>query len=285
MPNLDSMRLSVRHCRHRTDNPGTRWGPRIIPDYELLLIREGEYVYSESDRTFPLRKGDLLLIEPVIEHVFLAKGPGYGVHCSAHFDLLDPEGSICFLGRLDSRSRRQPVSAPEHIAHVFELAAKSFAGKGRFRTETVNSAIRAIWLSLAENWFNEDGVRVSKRLEEMLIYLRRNLNCHLTRMDLSRQFHCSPEHINYLFKKELGESPSRFINHERVLKAFRLMNRDGLNVQEAALRSGFPNQYYFSRVFKSFFGYPPSRVKLYRKNEIDRIYDKHHDQVRPSTDS
>jgi len=143
MPNLDSMRLSVRHCRHRTDNPGTRWGPRIIPDYELLLIREGEYVYSESDRTFPLRKGDLLLIEPAIEHVFLAKGPGYGVHCSAHFDLLDPEGSICFLGRLDSRSRRQPVSAPEHIAHVFELAAKSFAGKGRFRTETVNSAIRA----------------------------------------------------------------------------------------------------------------------------------------------
>jgi AraC-like DNA-binding protein len=85
--------------------------------------------------------------------------------------------------------------------------------------------------------------------------------------------------------KEQTLCPSQFINHERVLKAFRLMNRDGLNVQEAALRSGFSNPYYFSRVFKSFFGYPPSRVKLYRQNEIDRIFDKHHDPAQPPSDS
>jgi AraC-like DNA-binding protein len=275
MLTLDTIRLAVRHCRCREDAPATVWGPRTIPDYELLLIRQGTYCYSDSAGDTFLKKGDMLLIEPAIEHTFRKEEPQAGSHYSAHFDLIDPDGAVCFLNQTDSPERRLATSVPANIHHGFEMAANRFASQGKFRSESVNSAIRLIWLLFAENWFTPPGVDVPERLAQMMDYLRRNLAHHVTRLDLAREFHCSPEHVNYLFKKELGETPSRFINRERVLQAFKLMGTDGLNVQEAALQTGFSNQYYFSRVFRNFFGYPPSHVKMYRSDEIDSIYAKH----------
>lgn len=274
MHDLNSIRLNVRHCRSREDEPGTSWGPRSIADYELLLVCKGEYTYSDANGERKLKKGDLLQIEPGIEHSFAKDNNEHGRHYSTHFDLIDSDGHICFLRKLNCIPTQNVYSSPVYVRHIFEMASHQFASRGKFHQEAVNSAVRAIWLLLAETWFNAEGPQVSERVERMMDYLRNHIEQSITRVDLAHEFHCTPEHINYLFKKELGESPTRFINRERTLKAFHLMERDGLNVQEAALRTGFSSQYYFSRVFKSFFGYPPSHVKLYRSEEIDRIFKK-----------
>lgn len=275
MTDLNQIHLKVRHCRHRTDAPGTQWGPRTNPDYELLLIEKGLYIYSDADGEIHLKNGDLLLIEPAIEHIFLKEIPDTGSHFCAHFNLIDPDGEFCFLDHLKEVNRRKTLPAPPCIQEVFKLVNEQFMSHGRFSQEIVNSAVRSIWLIFASSWFGSTDTEFSERIQKMMHYLRTHLNQPVTRLDLAREFHCSPEHVNYLFKKELNETPSSFLNRERVFKAFTLMKDEGLNVQEAALRTGFSNQYYFSRVFKQFFDCPPSHVKMYRTGEIDQIFSKH----------
>lgn len=274
MLDLDVIRLKTRHCRHRKDASGTRWGPRTNPDYELLLIETGRYSYSDANGEIHLNKGELLLIEPDVEHTFTKEEPHPGSHFSAHFSLITPEGNACFLDQLNCPPPRKTMPAPDGMVQVFKLASEQFMSHGHFSSEAVNSAIRSIWLIFAGSWFSSTDAEFSERMQDMMDYLRSRLNQHVTRLDLAREFHCSPEHINYLFKKELNETPSHFVNRERVFKAFQLMKDDGLNVQEAAQATGFSNQYYFSRVFKKFFDCPPSHIKIYRTGDIDRIYKK-----------
>ena len=112
-------------------------------------------------------------------------------------------------------------------------------------------------------------------VNEMMEYLRTNMTRPISRVDLAEQFNYTPEHINYLFKKELGISPTRFLNRERAVMGFKLLSEDGLSVQQAANKTGFSSQYYFSRIFKDIFGYPPAKIKKYITGDLEGIFEKH----------
>ena len=76
--------------------------------------------------------------------------------------------------------------------------------------------------------------------------------------DLAKAFGMTPEHVNAIFKREVGVSPGAFINRERVLKAYDLLVYEGLSVKETAFRTGFGDPFHFSKVFKKIMGMPPS---------------------------
>lgn len=262
---MDSIYLNVRHCRHRTDISGTTWGPRTIPDHELILVAKGRYQYVDARGRFDVSPGELLLIEPQVQHSF-SKIPedDPGVHLCAHFDLVDVHGNLFMVHQFDCKTQRVTrVDNFDYIYNTFAQAAHDFISYSRFHTDLVNTAIRQIWLRTAEKWYKTDVNALSDTVSKMMSYLRENLTRPVTRNDLAAQFHYTPEHINYLFKKAIGMSPSRFLNRERVIRAFRYLCEDGLSVQQAALKTGFSSQYYFSRVFKEIFGYPPGKLRKY----------------------
>jgi AraC-like DNA-binding protein len=262
---LNDIYLHVRHCRHRTDISGTAWGPRTIPDYELVLVAKGRYQYVDANGFFDVNPGELLLIEPQVRHSF-CKIPedDPGVHLCAHFDLVDLHGNIFMVHQFDCKMQRvTKVDNFDYIYTLFAQAASDFVSYSPFHTELVNTAIRQIWLRTADKWYKTDVNPLSGTITNMMSYLRENLTRPVTRNDLATHFHYSPEHVNYLFKRAIGISPSRFLNRERVIRAFRYLCEDGLSVQEAALKTGFSSQYYFSRVFKEIFGYPPAKLRKY----------------------
>jgi len=96
----------------------------------------------------------------------------------------------------------------------------------------------------------------------MVEWLRARLAEPVSRRDLAGAFFLTPEHVNALFRKELGISPTQFLHRERVLLAHRLMQSEGLSAKEAAARAGFCDQFYFSKVFRKMMGVPPSRAQL-----------------------
>ena len=72
------------------------WGPRRIPDFEMILIREGFFVYDEHeelDTSFPhkdrfegelhidLNPGDVLLIPPGVNHTFRSVSGSGAISC------------------------------------------------------------------------------------------------------------------------------------------------------------------------------------------------------------
>jgi AraC-like DNA-binding protein len=77
-------------------------------------------------------------------------------------------------------------------------------------------------------------------------------------------FRITPEHVNALFRKELGVTPTQFLHRERIFRAYRYIRDQGVSVKEAAAQVGFDDPFYFSRVFKRIFKHAPSSLRRAR---------------------
>jgi AraC-like DNA-binding protein len=95
----------------------------------------------------------------------------------------------------------------------------------------------------------------------MVAHLRQRLHHRIGRAELAKAFGLAPQHVNAIFKKELGVSPTQFAHRELALEAMRLMQVEGLSVKETAARLGFHDQFHFSRVFQKVTGMRPSRMR------------------------
>lgn len=84
---------------------------------------------------------------------------------------------------------------------------------------------------------------------------------------LSQALHLSRSQLHRKVKAACNHSPSVFIRKIRLQEAKRLLEEKAGNISEVAIMVGMPNLAFFSRSFKSEFGYPPSQ--LWKENEPD----------------
>jgi len=242
---------------------GQTWGPRVIVDPELILIARGRFSLELPGReVVRVGEGQVLLIEPAERHTFRQAPPRAGgqIYC-IHCDLL--HGASWGAGdyRLEPQPQRvTDVSDDDAISGLFARAAEVFAGYGRYRRAMVETIVREVWLRLAEKWTAAAGPGVSRRMEEMIAFVRRRLRDPITRQDIARRFAVTPQHVNHLFRQALGVTPTEFIHRERSLRAYALMKDHGYSVAQAAGEVGFADAFHFSRVFKRVMGTPPSRI-------------------------
>ena len=67
----------------------------------------------------------------------------------------------------------------------------------------------------------------------------------------------SESHFHKVFKREMGVSPTDFINGERIQKAKELLVSSDDSISGIAYTLGFNYPHYFSRMFKSKTGHTP----------------------------
>ena len=63
------------------------------------------------------------------------------------------------------------------------------------------------------------------------------------------------------FRKETGESPQQYSRRIRVEAACRYLRYSDKTIDEIAELTGFPDRYYFSRVFRQLQHYPPAEYR------------------------
>lgn len=78
--------------------------------------------------------------------------------------------------------------------------------------------------------------------------------------------HLSPSYLSKLFKKEVGENISTYVQNIRIGQAKLLLHTTGLKTYEVAEQVGIPDPVYFSRIFKKVTGVKP---KDFRHQPLD----------------
>ncbi len=78
--------------------------------------------------------------------------------------------------------------------------------------------------------------------------------------EAARELGLSRSVLAHRFAEETGESPARFLRRRRCEHARQLLER-GLSVREVAERLAFPDQFQFSRCYRTVMGVPPSTAK------------------------
>jgi AraC-like DNA-binding protein len=243
----------------------------------MILIIQGVFHYIDAHGIVIANPGDIITIEPDKEHLFACKkGSPDGIHVCAHFDLLDANGEMCLVNQLDYTLKRCVTADDfDYIRMLFEQSARDFASYSKFHADIVNATVRLIWLQVIQKCSSRLMDGMSQNFQKMVDYVRANITKPISRQDIARHIGYTPEHINYLFKKELGITPSRFINRERAIHAFNLLCQEDVPIKQAAMQSGFSSYYYFCRVFKGIFGHSPGQIKKYLRRDIQHYYGKY----------
>ena len=253
---------SVRICNYFSPEKGQIWGPRIIPDYELIFVSKGTFIF-ETDEAIEVPAKSVLCIRPLLRHIFgHVPTSTRGVISCIHFDIIKSQQN----GSNDLCMHPQPetltlCTGHRQIHDLFKSCEKVFRNYDPYKNELLQLILKQILLLLAGAWQNQSNPRISKHLESMLEYIRKNPTRSISRNTLAEKFGYTPEHINYLFKKELVITPTEFITREKMLLAQHLIQNDGLSVKQAALHVGINDQYYFSRLFKKYLFRCPSQYK------------------------
>jgi len=71
----------------------------------------------------------------------------------------------------------------------------------------------------------------------------------------------SPVYISKIFKEETGESPINHLIRIRLTKAQEMLNTGDVPIKVIARNVGYEDAYYFSKLYKKYYGIPPSLEK------------------------
>jgi AraC-like DNA-binding protein len=249
-----------RYVNYTEVHPGQEWGPRTIPDTELVLILDGQFDYGDSSGELVAGPGDVIFIPPDEEHTLRFTSTRTGRFSCAHGELVrDGSWSRGDYRPVPLPARLTPIGVNPELRELFRRLEATMRAYTHYRDALASSIYHEIWIMLSEYWVTRpSSPHLSRRMNRMLAWLQDNLGRPLSRRDLANEFGLAPEYVNALFKAELGISPIQYIHRERVMWAHRLLTDEGLSVKETAARVGFDDAFYFSRVFKKVMGIPPS---------------------------
>lgn len=116
---------------------------------------------------------------------------------------------------------------------------------------------------------NRENMSVVDQIKD---YIDHNLEKEITRESLAELVYLNPDYLARIFKKEAGESLGAWLVRRRIEKARELLEKTSDPVNTIALKVGYDNFSYFSKVFKDMVGVTP---KEYRKIEDTRLSEPH----------
>ena len=102
----------------------------------------------------------------------------------------------------------------------------------------------------------------ARKIEQSIDYMKCHLDEQMQVARLAETVHISPSHFFALFKRWAGYSPMDYFIRLRMRQACKLLASTSMNVKEVAADLGYDDPFYFSRLFKSVVGIPPTGYRL-----------------------
>ena len=92
-------------------------------------------------------------------------------------------------------------------------------------------------------------------------YIDENASLPLTRENVAKRFHITPNYLSHLFRKSGDIGFSEYLNHVRLERAKLLLKGYELKIKEVATHCGFVDSNYFCRVFRKSTARSPSQYR------------------------
>jgi AraC-like DNA-binding protein len=227
------------------------------PSYEIHLLIRGRLDLVVDDQVHNLRAGHIFTTGPNEIH----GGVGHTLQQSEFYWIQFFAESVDDQTReiLDSLVTKR---VSKFNATSLDLSARLVAehlDQRRFSALAARSTVGALLVELgrcAEPSFNPVSPIVAKCIER----LRQDLSSAPTVQMLARELGVSPTQLTERFREEIGESLPKWLLHERLDRACRLIG-DGAATREVASRLGYSSAQNFATTFRRELGYSPSEYR------------------------
>lgn len=276
---------------------------RNINEYVLYFIRSGVLHLKEEDMHYVLRKGDMLILEPNMDHEGTEKHvcDYYYIHFE-HPDIksLQIDDMIAladyFIASHDQSpfTQHKPPIADIHPYGCYFPKYHTISDKTRFnqalhamnemlqlyKRRHYNRSLTALrftqlLIELSRENFMDELQRNDRfhsksivKVNALLDYIYQNYQNKITGSDIELAFESNYDYLNRAFKKVTGQSISRYINTVRINQAKELIETTPLSVGEIGYLTGLNDPFHFSKVFKKYVGMSPTQYfKLIRESD------------------
>jgi AraC-like DNA-binding protein/ligand-binding sensor protein len=109
--------------------------------------------------------------------------------------------------------------------------------------------------------FSFQGIRHASALKKAERFIWENYTRKISLQEIAAASGLSAPYFSSIFKEEMGENLSNYLNRLRVEKATTLLTESNLSLNEIALACGFEDQSWFSKIFKGCTGISPGKFR------------------------
>ena len=243
--------------------------PRGMQGYIINLTVKGAGLVRDGDGSFICREGDLLLFPPHVPHYYhIAPGEQYWYHQWVYFfprlywlEALQWPTAISQVGK---------VSLPrEHFAEMSTLFTEIIrrGGSQSHCSKLLQlNCLEQILLRRLELTQGDNLLLIDSRVSAAQLFIKQQLDSqNLNLESIAAMVNLSPSRLSHLFEKNLGMSPIKWRDKERISAAKLLLTTSALKIDEIALKVGIEDSNYFFRFFKKHVGLTPAQ---YRKAQM-----------------
>jgi len=127
--------------------------------------------------------------------------------------------------------------------------------------EDINDILSSITEKMSGEIFSFHGVRHFAALRKAERYIWEHYTRKLSLKEIAEASGLSAPYFSTVFKDEMGENLSNYLNRLRVEKAAAMLVTTDLPISEVAVACGFEDQSWFSKIFKSIMGLTPGKYR------------------------
>ena len=271
-------------CKHTWESQNVL-RPHAHAAYEFIYILAGEGAINAQGIEYSLSGGDLLVVEPFIEHSGVANPDTpfdlfticYDLNLSQqYFDpILSSMGDLLLrLYRAYTDETHLPLIRKHYqLADVIYKLVDEIVDARIYRKELLRTYLAEIFILLIRGISNlVDTLELGTDTESMETvatarrYMQENFHEPLTLDDIAGEVCLSPSHFCRIFKRATSFTPVEHLNNVRIANAKRLLIYSSISLSEIAYKVGFKSIHYFSRRFKESEGLSPSAFRESKKD-------------------
>jgi two-component system response regulator YesN len=146
---------------------------------------------------------------------------------------------------------RAAVQAGAKIEEILGMRYGFITELARIRDqETLCLWVVRVLEKLMDGIYQTRHAKNYKRLRKALDFIETHYGDSLTVEQIAKEIYLSPSRLSHIIKSELGITFGDYISKVRVERAKVLLKDRELPISEIALEVGFPDQSYFTKVFK-----------------------------------
>jgi AraC-like DNA-binding protein/ligand-binding sensor protein len=127
--------------------------------------------------------------------------------------------------------------------------------------EELTDVLHIIVERMSGQIFSFQGVRHASALRKAERFIWEHYTRKISLQEIASASGLSAPYFSTIFKEEMGENLSSYLNRLRVEKASHMLMETDLSLSEIASSCGFEDQSWFSKIFKSFTGVSPGKYR------------------------
>jgi AraC-like DNA-binding protein len=238
---------------------------------ELSIVTSGQIRYNIEGSPYILNKGDVMIFNPGVHHQELYDPDT--VASQLHIGIANLQIDCTHSNFIKTLHQSSILTVKKYALDIFECC-KEIEKEQRLRHLGHSFLLKALVMKLIVLLYREmdegsaplflngrDFISRDKKVivQSLIDYMSLHYMEEISLDNISKNMYLSPVYISKIFKEETGFSPIHYLIQIRLAKAKEILETNPMPVNLVAKAVGYEDAYYFSKLFKKYYGQSPSK--------------------------